>query len=90
MVFKYFNDLYKSRRGPVDVVLSCVEPKVTREHNEMLMAPFRAEEVKEEIFSMHNDKASGEDGFNPAFYKRYWVVVGEDVTGACLTWLSSG
>ena len=28
---------------------------------------------------MHLDKSPGPDGFNPAFYQRFWDLVGDDV-----------
>ena len=39
---------------------------------------------------MHPDKSPGPDGMNPAFFQRFWSVVGEDVTQACLHFLNSG
>ena len=58
---------------------------ITSEHNSMLLAPFSATEVKEAVFSMHPDKSPRPDGMNPAFYQKFWHIVGEDVVMACLT-----
>lgn len=71
-------------------VMSCVQKKVTDAHKELLTAQFLPEEVKEAVFSMHRDKAPGEDGFNQAFYQKYWNIVGQEVTQACLGWLNTG
>ena len=39
---------------------------------------------------MHPDKSPGPDRMNPAFFQRFWSVVREDVTQACLHFLNSG
>ncbi|CAN1757430.1 Transposon TX1 uncharacterized 149 kDa protein [Linum perenne] len=38
---------------------------------------------------MHPDKAPGPDGLNPAFYQRFWDVVGPDVIQDCRSWLTN-
>ncbi|KAK2636708.1 hypothetical protein Ddye_031500 [Dipteronia dyeriana] len=38
---------------------------------------------------MHSDKSPRPDGLNPAFYQRFWGIIGEDVTKACLSFLQS-
>lgn len=39
---------------------------------------------------MHKDKSPGSDGFNPAFYKKFWGVLGQDIISACKKWLDDG
>lgn len=90
LVSRYFAELYKGGETQMEDVISCVQKKVIDAHNELLIAPFRQEEVKEVVFSMHKDKAPREDGFNPAFYQKYWHIVGQEVTQACLGWLNTG
>ncbi|XP_050211703.1 uncharacterized protein LOC126661865 [Mercurialis annua] len=38
------------------------------------LIPIIDDEVRKAVFSMHNDKSPGPDGFNPAFYKKFWGV----------------
>ncbi|CAN0900942.1 Transposon TX1 uncharacterized 149 kDa protein [Linum grandiflorum] len=42
------------------------------------------------MFSMHPDKATGPDGFNPGFYQKFWHVVGGQITESCRHWLERG
>lgn len=37
---------------------------------------------------MHPDKSPGPDGMNPAFYQRFWDIIGDDVAAACINVLS--
>ncbi|CAN1797247.1 hypothetical protein LINPERHAP1_LOCUS21201 [Linum perenne] len=41
-------------------------------------------------FAMHPDKAPGPDGLNPAFYQKFWDVVGADIIADCQKWLAHG
>ncbi|GAU51576.1 hypothetical protein TSUD_414250 [Trifolium subterraneum] len=39
---------------------------------------------------MHPDKSPGPDGFNPAFYQRFWEECSDDIFSAASTWLERG
>ncbi|GAU46451.1 hypothetical protein TSUD_402180 [Trifolium subterraneum] len=39
---------------------------------------------------MHPDKSQGPDGFNPAFYQRFWEQCGDDIFVAASNWLDRG
>ena len=39
---------------------------------------------------MHPEKSPGPNGFNPAFYQRYWSTVGNDVVRLCQEFFSTG
>ncbi|GAU30401.1 hypothetical protein TSUD_364470 [Trifolium subterraneum] len=39
---------------------------------------------------MHPDKSPGPDGFNPAFYQRFWEQCSDDIFSAASTWLERG
>lgn len=38
---------------------------------------------------MYKDKVSGPDGFNSAFYKKFWGSIGPDVIANCKRWLET-
>lgn len=56
----------------------------------MLIAEVTNEEVKDVVFSMHPDKASRSDGFNPSFYQAFWGIIQEDVVSFCRTFMHTG
>ncbi|GJV01914.1 RNA-directed DNA polymerase, eukaryota, reverse transcriptase zinc-binding domain protein [Tanacetum coccineum] len=48
------------------------------------------EEIKEAIFSIEDNKASGPDGFSSKFFKAAWMVIGNDVCAAIKEFFTSG
>lgn len=68
LIVEYFKNLFTAGGCHTAEVIQCVDTRVTREHNLMLLAHFSAIEVKEAVFGMHPDKSPGPDGINPAFY----------------------
>lgn len=64
--------------------------KVIEEHNGDLVVPIRDVEVKAAVFAMHQEKAPGIDGLNPAFFQTYWNIVGEDVVMFCKKFFEIG
>ncbi|MCH79947.1 hypothetical protein A2U01_0000709 [Trifolium medium] len=73
-----------------DPVLHIISPCINEDDNQMLTAPFTDEEFKAAAFQMHPDKAPGPDGLNPAFYKRFWSLCGEEIVKAYKHWLAEG
>jgi hypothetical protein len=47
-------------------------PQVSPEKNEILIADFTENEVREAIFQMEHNKAPGPDGFPAEFYQVFW------------------
>ena len=77
----YFSKLFTSEvLQPDPVVLSLVKRKMTDEMNRALMAPYTEEEVKKALFDIGDLKAPGPDGLHAIFYKRFWSMLGEDLT----------
>lgn len=88
VIVEFYKQLFTSTPGDMGPILSHVQQKVTDQQNQMLIAPFSAEEVRVALFSMHPDKSPGPDGLNPGFFQKYWDIVGSDVTTACLNCLN--
>ena len=61
-------------------VLEKVQPKVTYQMNTFLMAPYMAEDVKKAVFSIGDLKAPGPNGLHAIFFKKYWHILGEEIT----------
>ncbi|KAH9786019.1 reverse transcriptase domain-containing protein [Citrus sinensis] len=89
LIVEYFQTLFSSESCICEPVLACVEASITALHNQLLLEPFTTLDVKEALFSMHPDKSPGPDGMNPAFYQKFWHVVGKDVTEACLSYITN-
>ncbi|GAU35453.1 hypothetical protein TSUD_364090 [Trifolium subterraneum] len=66
------------------------ERRVTAEDNIYLAAPITKDENHQALFQMHPDKSPGADGFNPAFYQRFWEQCGDDIFVAASNWLDRG
>jgi hypothetical protein len=87
----YFMSLFRSNGGRASQqILNAVEGKVTHEMNDFLMKPFLAEEVKEALDSIGDLKAPGPDGIPSLFYRRFWDLVGKQVTKEKLDVLNGG
>ncbi|GAU36753.1 hypothetical protein TSUD_318520 [Trifolium subterraneum] len=86
----YFDTLFKPRDGDHDPVLNLIQPRVTDDDNIVLTAPITKIEIQQALFQMHPDKSPGPDGFNPAFYQRFWEQCSDDIFSAASTWLERG
>jgi len=65
-------------------------PSISDNDNDLLTAPFTKAEFRDAIFSMHPDKCSGPDGYNPGFYQHFWTLCGDDIFKECCAWLTTG
>ncbi|GAU28408.1 hypothetical protein TSUD_257360 [Trifolium subterraneum] len=86
----YFDTLFKPRDGDHDPILNLIQPRVTDDDNFVLTAPITKVEIQQALFQMHPDKSPGPDGFNPAFYQRFWEQCSDDIFSAASTWLERG
>ncbi|XP_074360553.1 uncharacterized protein LOC141700766 [Apium graveolens] len=64
--------------------------KITEKQNHYLVLLVTDEEVKTTVFAMHQEKAPGIDGLNPAFFQTYWNIVGGDVSTFCKKFFETG
>ncbi|KAK2360556.1 hypothetical protein QL285_085815 [Trifolium repens] len=87
---RYFQELFKSKGGIQDTVLSLITPRVSADDNALLEAPITKEEICIALFQMHPDKSPGPDGFNPAFFQNFWNICGDDIFDAVKDWLGRG
>lgn len=58
--------------------------------NSMLCAPFLPAKIYESLFQMFPTKAPTYNGPLALFFQKFWSVVGNDVTVACLDFLNNG
>jgi hypothetical protein len=85
IMLDYFSNLFSTDMNVVDPgFLEKVVPKVTGDMNERLISPFTAEDVKKAVFSIGDLKAPGPDGLHALFYKKFWHLVGNEITAAVL------
>ncbi|CAH9143861.1 unnamed protein product, partial [Cuscuta epithymum] len=90
IVKEYFSDIFSLGDTEYGPVIKTIKPCVNNAANNMLTASFEVEEFRTAIFQMHSDKAPGPDGLNPAFYKRFWELCGQDIVRAGRIWLEQG
>ena len=87
-IYKFYNDLFSTKdcnnsyNDLEDFMEGIDIGKVTTEENSHLENPISKEEIAQFIKSMSNDKAPGITGITPAFYKVFWIQIGDMVTEA--------
>jgi hypothetical protein len=85
MANDFFNSLYEAEGTyNMDVVLNTVPCKVSREMNDLLLAPYSESEVKFALFQMFPTKAPGPDGMPAHFYQKHWDLCGPEISTAVL------
>ncbi|KAL5565829.1 hypothetical protein UlMin_028993 [Ulmus minor] len=93
IIENYFDTLFSSTSpSPVDFdrVTDSIKSRVTPQMNEQLEQVFVADDVKTAVFQMAPTKSPGADGMSAIFYQKFWPIVGEDVTAACLGFTNGG
>lgn len=69
---QYFANIFQKQTGDFASVINVINSAISDSDNDMLTAPFTKAEFGDAIFSMHPDKCSGPDGYNPGFYLHFW------------------
>jgi hypothetical protein len=68
----YFSSLFTSSTGTrMNEILEHIEPRVTKEMNEVLCAEFTSKDVVDALESIGDFKAPGLDGMHSVFYKKF-------------------
>lgn len=67
-----------------------IQPRVTSQMNEILCSEYSEEEVKNALDSIGDLKAPGPDGMPAVFFKKFWSIVGDQVTKEVLHVLRRG
>ena len=79
----YFSSIFTST-NPSDMqlhdVLCFVDPVVSEDCNQWLLRPFSKEEIFAALSQMHPSKATRPDGMHAISYKKFWHIIGDDVT----------
>ncbi|XP_022842002.1 uncharacterized protein LOC111365698 [Olea europaea var. sylvestris] len=94
--FKAMKSHYGKNKQPngesldMDLLRRALPKSISVVHNETLNRGVSYEEIKEVLFSLKDNKASGLDGFNAGFFKRTWSIVGNDVLCAIKSFFDSG
>lgn len=55
--------------------------QVTEIENELLVAPFTIEEIREAVWECDGNKSPRPDGFNLIFFKKCWDVASSEIFG---------
>jgi len=87
---QYFVNIFQQQNSDSSSVIDVINLSVSDNDNEMLTASFSKAEFKDAIFSMHPDKCSGPDGFNPGFYQHFWNLCSDDIFKECCGGLDTG
>ncbi|XP_077226480.1 uncharacterized protein LOC143888946 [Tasmannia lanceolata] len=53
--------------------------KLSSDEAHDLVKPFGAEEIKEVVFNCDGNRAPGPNGFNGAFFKQFWYLIGGEI-----------
>jgi hypothetical protein len=91
LIHDYFSNIFSSEVFHVDPnMMDKIHPRVDAAMNNMLLAPFDADDVKKAAFSIGDLKAPGPDVLHAVFYKKNWDICGVAITQEVLQALNSG
>ncbi|PRQ50695.1 putative RNA-directed DNA polymerase [Rosa chinensis] len=93
ILLQYYEASFRSEQSDpiaMNLILDCIQPRVTESMNGELMAPYSDDEIKRALFQMHPSKSPGPDGMSPCFFQKFWDVVEFDVCQAVREVLNQG
>ena len=73
---------------PIAEVVHC-GACINADSHDYLLAPVSADDIKQVLFSMDDDKTPGPDGYTSAFFKKAWNIVGDDFCAAVQDFFAS-
>jgi hypothetical protein len=78
-VSSFFKEHFSSTPWSRPRLDGVVFPRVSDEENDMLVAPFRLEEIEDVVLNSDGNKSPGPNGFNFAFVKTFWSMLKGEV-----------
>lgn len=91
IVMDYFQDIFSSCQPNVDLLPEeCIQCKISAGNKACLEKPYVAEEVLEALKQFESLKSPGPDGLPALFYKKFWDVIGKEVSDTVLEVLNGG
>ncbi|WJX57524.1 hypothetical protein P8452_43075 [Trifolium repens] len=78
-VSSFFKEHFSSTPWSRPRLDGVVFPRVSDEQNNMLVAPFRLEEIEDVVLNSDGNKSLGPNGFNFAFVKTFWSMLKGEV-----------
>ena len=64
--------------------MHAVKPRVSSSMNRLLIAPYSRDEVRKALFQIGDMKAPDPDGLHAIFFKRFWHILGDELTNEVL------
>lgn len=90
-ISQYFQNIFTSSNPQVsEVVNRALKPCISQAVNEKLFALPSDDEIREEMFAIHPDKAPGPDGFSASFFQSNWEAVGPAICCEIKSFFVSG
>lgn len=90
VIESYFSRLFTTSNLDGRLSYREVVKQVSEIENEELVVEVTIEEVKNDVFSMHPDKAPVSDGLNPVFFQVFWCIVEADVVKFYHNFMNTG
>nr|GEV67442.1 hypothetical protein [Tanacetum cinerariifolium] len=75
---------------PLDSIEIKFDEVLSKEEAEDMIGLVTDEEIKEAVFDIYSNKASGPNGYTPGFFKKAWHIVGKEVCLAIKDFFMNG
>lgn len=87
MVREYFVSVFSQSGRSQEESVDLNNTVITEDQNRHLTAEFKKKEFSVAIMQMHLDKSAGPDGLNPAFFQKFWKLLGDEIFQCRIKWL---